>query len=270
MGASVVQHEDRDGVRWIRLDRPHKHNALDVAVRDELDALLRELEDRGDLRVVVLSGNGPSFSAGADLGMTGPSPQPQREADGPRSASPWAARRRGSGGWQRVLERLEAIPQVTVASVHGHCIGGGALLAVACDLRVIAESAQVRIPELAIGIPLTWAGVPRLVREVGFPLARDLVLTARVLSGPEAVACGFAQRLSPDDGLAAATDALVGELLAMPEAPLALTRDLFAAMGRAALGATAWADADVLAWSLREPEGQAAAEAYLARRRGGA
>jgi enoyl-CoA hydratase/carnithine racemase len=74
------------------------------------------------------------------------------------------ARRRASGRWQRLLDDLERLPQVTVARLQSHVIGGGALLAAACDLRVAADDLAVAIPEVAIGIPLTWAGLPRLVR----------------------------------------------------------------------------------------------------------
>src|SRR5262245_50815546 len=102
---AVLEVEDRGPVRWIRLDRPAKHNPLGAEVRDGLDAQCAELEDRGDLRVVVLAGNGPSFSAGADLGAAGPNPQ-QSTTTGVRSESGWANRRRGSGAWQRLLDRI--------------------------------------------------------------------------------------------------------------------------------------------------------------------
>jgi enoyl-CoA hydratase/carnithine racemase len=72
-----------------------------------------------------------------------------------------------------VLEQFDRIPQATIARLHGHVIGGAALLAAACDIRVAADDTVVRIPELAIGIPLTWAGIPLLVREIGLPLTRD-------------------------------------------------------------------------------------------------
>ena len=82
-------------------------------------------------------------------------------------------RRRSSGAWQRLLEDLERLPQVTVARLHGHVIGGAFLLAAACDLRVAADDVSMSIPELAIGIPLTWAGLPRLAREIGLPRTRS-------------------------------------------------------------------------------------------------
>jgi enoyl-CoA hydratase/carnithine racemase len=239
------------------LDRPEKLNALSGGVLRALVAAVTELEDDLDARVVVLRGAGRAFSAGADLGAGA-------EAMSGRPGT-WSQRRRASGGWQRLLDRFEALPQVTVAGLHGHCIGGAMLLASACDLRVADATLQLRIPELAIGIPLTWGGVPRLVREIGLPLTRDLVMTGRVMDATEAQRCGFVQRLvaSLDEGIAVVVD----ELLDMPDAPLQMTKAMTNAIGRAQMGATAWADADLLAWSGREPEGQEAAARYLTERR---
>ena len=249
-----------DGVARIRLNRPEKLNALNDALWRDLHERLSELHDRPDVAVAVITGEGRCFSAGADLSGFA------TEDPGASAAPPaWATVRHGMGRWQRLLDLLERIPQVTVAGIHGHCIGGAALLAVACDIRVAAPDARIRIPELAIGIPLTWAGVPRLAREVGLPLARDLVMTGRELGAAEALQSGFVQRVADD--LDAGLAAVVGELMAMPPGPLAMTRSVFSAISRAEIGSTSWADADLLSWSLREPESQAAALDYEKRRR---
>src|SRR4029453_3580557 len=121
-------------------------------------------------------------------------------------------------------------------------IGGGALLAAACDLRVAADDLAVAIPEVAIGIPLTWAGLPRLVREIGLPRTRELVMTGRRLGAAEAQAWGYVHRVVPPPELDGAVDALVSELLAQPPAALALTVDALRALGRAlSAPETAWA-----------------------------
>jgi enoyl-CoA hydratase/carnithine racemase len=262
-GMSVVAAEVVGAVCRLRLNRPQKLNALDSATYSELRARLEQLEDRPDVTVLVISGEGRAFSAGVDLGAF-VSSAPAAGSGGPPS---WGQRRHAMGVWQRLLDLLERIPQVTVASVQGHCVGGAALLAVACDIRIGAEDLRVQIPELAIGVPLTWAGVPRLAREVGLPVARDLVMTGRVLDAPAALACGFLQRLVPRAGLEDATDALVAELLAMPAGPLSITRSMFSAISRERMGAAAWADADILGWSTGEAESRAAAEAYVRIRR---
>ena len=254
MPAVVVTTSER--VCSLRLNRPDKLNALNTDVYRELHEQLARLAEDPETSVVVLSGEGRSFSAGVDLG-----------GEAVPAAATWAGRRHAVGHWQRLLDLLEAIPQVTVASLHGYCIGGAALLAVSCDLRIASDDLQVRIPELAIGIPLTWGGIPRLIREVGLPLARDLVMTGRTLDGAAALAAGFVQRLVPQGELEPATQGMVDVLLAMPSGPLAMTRTMFSAIGRDRLGAAGWADADLLGWSLAEPESREAAVRYAERLR---
>ncbi len=255
-GSVVVR---RDGpVVTLRLDRPEKLNALDEAIRSGLADALTALEDDPTATVVVLEGSGRAFSAGADLGGDA---YADLDVD-------WATRRHRTGNWQRLLDQLGRIPQATVARLHRHVIGGAALLAAACDIRIAADDTVVRIPELAIGIPLTWAGVPLLVREIGLPLTRDWVMTGRSVEADELLRSGFAQRVVPRDDLDDAVAQCVAELSAMPAGPLAMTRALTAAIGRTAPAMVAgWADADALAWSFREPEGRSAAADYDRRRR---
>jgi enoyl-CoA hydratase/carnithine racemase len=256
----MVVRAQRDGaVLRVTLDRPDKLNALSGDVLRGLTEVVDAVEDDTEVRVVVLRGAGRAFSAGADLrGGTGTQVSPQ---------AGWADRRHRAGAWQRFLDRFESLTQITVAGVHGHCIGGATLLAAACDLRIADATLRVRIPELAIGIPLTWGGNPRLVREIGLPLTRDLVMTGREMGADEALRSGFVQRLADD--LDAGVDEAVAELLAMPDAPLRMTKAMTAAIGRAQMGAAGWADADLLSWSGREDESIQAATRYMDERKKG-
>lgn len=238
----------------VTLNRPDRLNALNDDVRRALAAVLHDLADRPDVRVLVLAGAGRAFSAGADLRTTS---YPPVEGD-------WATRRHRTGTWQRVLMQLDSIPQVTVARLHGHVIGGAALLAAACDLRVAADDVVLRIPELALGIPLTWGGTPLLVREVGLPLARDWVMTARPVDAAELHRCGFAQRLAPRDRLDEAVEVCVQQLLAIPPGPLAMTRAMTSALGRThAAMAAGWGDADAQQWTFGEDEYRQAVTDYV-------
>ena len=238
---ALVRLEIEGVVARVVLDRPEKLNALSDGLRGDLQSAVDELGARADVRVAVVSGAGRAFSAGADLNeRVESSPDP-------------LVRRRSSGAWQRLLEDLERLPQVTVARLHGHVIGGAFLLAAACDLRVAADDVALSIPELAIGIPLTWAGLPRLVREIGMPRTRELVMTGRRIGGAEAERWGLVHRLVASAELDAAVDGLVAELVAQPPAPLAMTVDALRALGRATSAAdVSWADPDLLRWSLRE------------------
>lgn len=122
---------------------------------------------------------------------------------------------------------------------------------------------MLRIPELAIGIPLTWAGIPYLVREVGLPITRDWVMTCRPVDADELHRTGFAQRRSAD------ADGVVRELLAVPGGPLAMTRAMTSAIGRTHPAMVAgWGDADHQQWAFTEDEYREAAAAYVRRTTG--
>ncbi len=242
-----------DGVCRVTLDRPDKLNALNEAIRSGLSDTFRELAADPSTVVVVLEGVGRAFSAGFDLG------------EPPDLPDDWAGARHAAGAWQRLLDDFEALPQVSVASLKGPVVGGAFLLAACCDLRIAATDARFNIPEVALGIPLTWAGLPRLVREVGLPRTRDLVMTGRRVTAEEAHGWGLVQRLVEPADLDVATDRLVSELLAMPAAPLMMTRSALRAIGQSNLP-VGWADADLLAAALSRPESREAAANYLRRR----
>ncbi len=253
MNGVDVSHEGP--VAHLTLSRPQQLNALNDEIRRSLAEALTELEERPEIRVVVLDGAGNTFSAGADL-KTG--------AYSDIAGADWATRRHRTGSWQRLLDQLGRIPQVTVARLHGHVIGGAALLAVACDIRVAADDVVVRIPELAIGIPLTWAGIPLLVREIGLPLTRDWVMTCRDVRADELLRSGFAQRVVPDSSLDDEVATLLGQLLSVPPGPLAMTRAMTAALGRSHPAMSAgWADADLQQWAFTEAEYRQAAANYM-------
>ncbi len=231
--------EDEGAIRTVTINRPQKRNALNEQVRRSLQAVADELRDRGDLRVLVIAGAGPHFSAGADLG---------ERPDHPRE---WDNRRLATKRWQRLLEDLERIPQATIASMHGHVIGGAALLTTTCDLRIAASDLAFRIPEVNLGIPLTWGGIPRLAREIGLPRTRELVMTGRSVGAGEALAWGLVHRVVEPGELAEATAELTAELISQPAEALAMTVDALRSLGRAVQnGELSWADGDLLRYSL--------------------
>jgi enoyl-CoA hydratase/carnithine racemase len=251
---AIVGIEDSGAVRTITLNRPERLNALGREMREALEAAVADAAT-SPARVVVLQGAGRVFSAGADL----------KDPDALGAGASWVERRRAAGAWGRLLDAIEALPQVTVAGLHGHVIGGAALLAVACDLRVAAPDLALSIPELAIGIPLTWGGIPRLAREIGIARTRELVLTGRTVGADDALAWGLVHRVGDRD---AETRTLVDELLAMPAGPAAVTKDAMRAYGRTIVShEAAWADPDLLDAARRDPEGAEAANTYLERLR---
>lgn len=251
----MVEVRDDDGVRTITLNRPERLNALGPQMRAALEAAVADTATAA-APVVVLAGAGRAFSAGADL----------KDLDQPVADATWAERRLAAGAWGRLLDAIEALPQVTVARLHGHVVGGAALLAVACDLRVAAADLRLTIPELALGIPLTWGGIPRLAREIGIARTRELVLTGRAVGADEALSWGLVHRVGAlaDDALGP----LLDELRAMPSGPLAVSKDALRASGRTVVSMeAAWADPDLLSAARADPESGQAAAAYLRRLR---
>lgn len=241
-----------DGARGsLRLDRPDKLNPLSTHTLHEIELAARWFDEQPDLKVVVVSGAGRAFSAGADLSSFSTSGAPQDREQGWRMA--------------RALDEMRA---VTVARIHGWCVGGGVVVAAGCDLRVAGESARFSIPEIDLGIPLAWGGIPRLVREIGPALTKELVMTCRPFDAAEAHRAGFVNRVVPDDQLDEAVEALVVQLLDKPRLALLETKAHVNAVTESMVGTgRSWSDADGLMAGLRDPEGRAAAQRYLERMR---
>ncbi|HEU0191560.1 MAG TPA: enoyl-CoA hydratase/isomerase family protein [Mycobacterium sp.] len=244
-----------DGPRGaITLNRPDKLNPLSAQTLNELVVAARWFDDRPEVKVVVVGGNGRAFSAGADLAaFTGP------------EQGAGAMREAGDAG-RRMADAIEAMRAVTVARLHGHCVGGGLVLAAACDLRVAADTARFSIPEVDLGIPLAWGGIPRLVREIGPALTKELVMTCRPFGPDEAKAAGFVNRVVGAADLDAEVEDLVGQLITKSSLTLGATKRHTNAVTEGMVAtARAWNDADSLVTALHDPESREAAMAYLAR-----
>jgi enoyl-CoA hydratase/carnithine racemase len=242
-----------DGPRAdITLNRPAKLNPLSTTTLNELSSAARYLDTLAEVKVVVVAGNGRAFSAGADLAsFTTP------------ESSAVVARDAADAG-RRMAEAVEAMRAVTIAKIHGHCVGGGVVLASACDLRIAADDTRFSIPEVDLGIPLAWGGIPRLVREIGPARTKELVMTCRPFGAAEALAAGFLNRSVAASDLAAAVDELVGQLAGKSAFTLTATKRHTNAVTESMVGtARAWNDADSLVTALRDPESRAAGAAYL-------
>jgi enoyl-CoA hydratase/carnithine racemase len=222
----LVEIEDRGPVRHIVMNRPEKRNALN----DELiQALGHAFEDAaGDdaVRVVVVRGEGPMFSSGMDLGsLKDASQQPDALRDFRDPILRW---------WNL----LEEMPKPTIAQIHGACIGGAMELALAADLRVMAEDAVAAILEVKVGLIPDVGGCSRLPAVVGLGRAKELIMTGRFLGGEEALAIGFANRTAPADELDATTQALCDELLAAAPMAVSLAKSVIDAAAKPALEET--------------------------------
>jgi enoyl-CoA hydratase/carnithine racemase len=239
-------------VAQLVLDRPELLNALSVELLDGVVEACRFLDGHPEIRVVIVTGAGRTFSAGADLDTIA------------RLTGDGADARHAAGAGDRAATAIESLRAVTIAAVHGRCVGGGVVLALACDLRFAAAGARFSIPEIDLGIPLAWGGIPRLLREVGPGLARDLILTGREFGAESASTAGLVSRVLDDDRLDTEVAEVAAEVAAKASLPVRATLDAIAAV--TGTGAPrGWSDADTLLTAVRDPESRAVAARYLER-----
>lgn len=232
------------------LNRPQCLNALSTRTLEELARAAHWFDAQADVRVVIVGGRGRAFSAGADL-------------DGfPVVGDPGLRQAADMG--RLMAEAVEGMRAVTIARIQGWCVGGGLVLAAACDLRVAAASARFSIPEIDLGIPLAWGGIPRLVREIGPALTKELVITCREFSPAEAQAAGFLNRVVHENELDAVVAELAAQIVVKPVYPVAATKIHVNAVTAQMVGTMrAWSDADSLIGGLLDPECGAARDAYI-------
>lgn len=212
---------DADGVGRLTLSRPNVLNALSTRMLEEIADAVTWLDEQG-VAVVVVSGQGRAFSAGFD----------RREMASP-GFDPATAMRAGAA----MADAIETAAAVTVAAVHGHCVGGGLVLATACDLRLAADDARFAIPEVDLGIPLGWGGIPLLVREIGPTRTRELVMTCRPFDAAEARDMRLLTTVVPGDRLDAAAVELARTIAAKPRAAIRATKDQVRRAARSAVAA---------------------------------
>ncbi len=236
----------------LTLARPDKLNPLGFETLEEIVSAAAWFDRQPEVKVVVVGGEGRAFSSGADVAaFVGGIDQ---EADV----------RHAADAGRRMADALEAMRAVAIARIQGHCVGGGVVLAAACDLRIAAANAVFRIPEVDLGIPLAWGGIPRLVREIGPALTKELVMTCRPFEAEEALAAGFLNQVVSAGELDHAVDTLVATLVAKPRLALLATKRHTNAVTATMTGAErSWADADGLLVGLHDPEGRASAARYL-------
>lgn len=199
------------GIAIATLDRPPV-NAIDDAWVARLDAIVDEVEARDDVRVLWIRGAGRAFCAGADLAL-------MRERFS--TAEGRAKMVDLTRAMQKLFARIERSPRVSIAEIGGPALGGGLELALACDLRIAADSAKVGVPEARLGLLPGAGGTQRLTRICGDAVARQLILGAEVIDGARAAALGVVHQCVPRAELEAMARAQAERIAAVPAAALA-------------------------------------------------
>ena len=240
MSWKTLEIERQGPVLRVWLNRPERRNALNREALEDIDDCFRSLQRDFEPRVVILGGRGKSFCAGAD----------RKDPPGaaPRSAGSSARERRYRAQLgRRASTAIAELEAVTLARVHGHAVGGGLALALSCDFRICADDTMFSIPEVDLGIPLSWGATPRLIQEIGAARARELILMCDPIDGVRAAELGVAHRAVPAANLDAVVDEWAQRLAAKPEIAVHMTKTQFRSYAAGApLGDVTETDGDLL------------------------
>lgn len=211
----TIKYGIHDGLATIELARADKRNAMNSQMFSELGEAVEKAAGDPGIRVVLVRGQGPTFSAGLDVALLG-------QLHGTRGARFRTFARTA----QRPYLGLAQMEKPTIAAVQGHAVGSGFQLALACDLRIVADDARFAMLEVRYGLIPDLGGGHRLARLIGPARAKEIVWTGRELGVEEAERLGVVNRVVPAGELAEAAEAYARQLVHAPPIPVALSKSL--------------------------------------------
>lgn len=182
-----IKLEMEDHILTLTMNRPKAMNALNTQTLDELNEIVDMIGENEDIYGVIITGEGRGFVAGADIVQM----MPYKSEDG----------RDYAGYAQAIFNKIEALPKPVIAAVNGFALGGGCELALSCDLRVAAETAQFGQPESTLGIIPCFGGTQRLPRLVGTGIAKEMIYTGKFMKAQEALRVGLVNMVVPQEEL---------------------------------------------------------------------
>lgn len=196
--------ERDDAIAIITLNRPKQLNALSGAVLDDVSAALDELAVDNQVRAIIITGSGDrAFAAGADIGELA---QIQSANEGRRMAQ----------RSHQLGRKMADLPKPIIAAINGFALGGGLELALACDVRIASETAQVGLPEVSLGIMPGWGGTQRLARLTGPGAAKLLMMTGERIDANEALRLGIVERVVPAAELMTTAKQIAAKIAGLP------------------------------------------------------
>ena len=200
-----------DQVAQITINRPKAMNSLNTATLTELSAMLDELEKQPEVKVIIITGAGDrAFVAGGDIALL-------------RTLTPMQARD-VSVMVAKLFQQIETSPCVVIAAINGYALGGGCELALACDLRLAAERAQLGQPEVNLGIIPGWGGTQRLSRLIGSSRAKELMFTGELITAQRALEIGLVDHVYPDDQLLSSARELAQTIASKPQTAIRMIK----------------------------------------------
>ena len=257
--SELLDIQAKGGVWSVRLNRPQTRNAFSLELIRSLTQTAEQLRDEPGVRAVILCAAGPHFSAGMDLAEV-------QKSDASKLSL--AERRKLAALGERMCQAWEDIPAMTIAAIEGHCIGGGAALAAALDWRVIGSSAWFWLPEIALGLPLGWGALPRLVGLLGPARAKRFIILGERLQGQQALDFGLAEYLVADGQAEAEAVKLAQRVVELPEVAVAMSKQAVNASANALNHLASHMVSDQLALALASEEALAARARFVTSKRG--
>lgn len=250
----IAQHA---GIVTVRLNRPEARNAFNRRLMTELTEFARSARTRTDVRAVVLAGDREFFSAGADLaesatnGAAQPSLLELREAVliGPDMCRAW--------------EEIEA---VTIVAVEGFCVGGACALAVHCDFRIMGEGGMMRLPEVPLGMNMSWRSVPRITTLIGPARAKRFVMFGDSTDAHTLLDWGLIDELTPAGGADAAALRWAERVAELPPIPVRMTKESINAAANAHSHASSFMDRDQFLLTLGTADLKEGVKAFFEKR----
>jgi enoyl-CoA hydratase len=252
-------HIEREGrVALVRFDRGDNLNALSLLALKELVEAAESLEEDLETTSVVLTGSNQAFCAG--LGLKDSELIKAMQA-------PLGKRRKLLGFGPRLSRAWETLEQFTIAAINGHCVGGGVSLAVSCDFRVMGQNAFFRVPELMLGMNMSWQTLPRLVHLVGPATAKQIVILGERVGAHEALHWGLAQEVVDDGLVVDAAVALAQKIAEIPPLPVRMTKQAVNAITNALDHAATYMDTDQFMLCQMTQDQSEAISAFLSKRK---
>lgn len=245
-----------DGILTVRLDREDARNALNPALMASLQAVARDYRSDPELRAVILRGTDTYFSAGADLAARSGSERKQTLLElretmraGPDMCQAW-----------------EDIEAPTIAAIEGFCIGGGSALAISCDFRIMADGSYQRLPEIPLGINMSWRSIPRIAALVGPSRAKRYVMFGEATSAETCHSWGMADELVPKGEAYAHALDWARRLAGLPPLPVRMTKEAVNAAVLANANATSFMDRDQYLLTFRTNDFREGVKAFFEKR----
>jgi methylglutaconyl-CoA hydratase len=254
---TVLLNTTRAGVAVVTLNRPKIHNALNPDVIDRMTDIFETLRGADGVRVVLIEGAGPSFSAGADLAWM-------------RAAADWSStdNRENAGDLAKMLHVLHTLPQVTIAQVHGAAMAGGCGILSACDIAIATKTASFALSEVKLGI-IPAVISPYVIRAIGSRAAHRYFLTAERFDAATAHALGLVHMLVDDnDGMAKEAERLVQQIFTCAPGAINAAKQLIDAVDGKPIDAHLMADTSRrIAERRASDEGKEGLSAFLEKRK---